>query len=238
MAKKCEKCGQKIGLFGKKAGWHDFYSREYLCSDCWRELGFDDSDVDIYKYKAAAYLMRGKADIVEAQDHAAWIADHTREYSYSVFGVRYKNEDGKDIQKLLAKLPKEGLDSSVFYDCMTNSDIKENFDEDDRVCIFDGIEYDADLAACEFEGEPAVKVYFLSDELGPVHIGWISKQDAPDVSDMIKKHDCSYKLVIEGGKYKHLVYDEETDKCKVVTESGGEYFARVFISYVAEDPAE
>lgn len=161
-----------------------------------------------------------------------------RQYSYSVYGVRYKNEDGKDIQSLLAKLPKEGLDSSVFYDCMTNSDIKENFDEDDRVCIFDGIEYDADLAACEFEGEPAVKVYFLSDELGPVHIGWISKQDAPDVSDMIKKHDCSYKLVIEGGKYKHLVYDEETDKCKVVTESGGEYFARVFISYVAEDPAE
>lgn len=161
-----------------------------------------------------------------------------RKYSYSVYGVRYQNEDGKDIQKLLAKLPKEGLDSSVFYDCMTNADIKEEFDEDDRVHIFDGIEYDANLVPCEFEGKPAVKVYFISDELGPVHIGWISKQDAPDVADMIRKHDCSYKLEIEGGKYKHLVYDDETDKYKVVTESGGEYFARVYISYSAEDAAE
>lgn len=161
-----------------------------------------------------------------------------RKYSYSVYGVRYQNEDGKDIQKLLAKLPKEGLDSSVFYDCMTNADIKEEFDEDDRVHIFDGIEYDANLVPCEFEGKPAVKVYFISDELGPVHIGWISKQDAPDVADMIRKHDCSYKLEIEGGKYKHLVYDDETDKYKVVTESDEEYFARVYISYSAEDAAE
>lgn len=161
-----------------------------------------------------------------------------RHYSYSVYGVRYKNEDGKEIQKLLAKLPKEGLDSSVFYNCMTNADIKEEFNEDDRVCIFDGIEYDANLVPCEYEGKPAVKVYFISDEKGPVHIGWISKDDASDVSDMIKKHDCSYKLEIEGGKYKHLVYDEDEDKYNVVTESDEEYFARVHVSYAVEDPVE
>ena len=158
-----------------------------------------------------------------------------RRYSYSVYGVRYQNEDGNDIQKILARLPKEGLDSSVFYNCMDNSDIKESLDEDDKVYIFEGITYDAELVPCEFEGEPAVKVYFVSDNEGNVHIGWISKQDAPTVSDMIKKHECSYELEIEGGKYKQLIYDEDSDKMKVITESGGDYFARVYISYDVED---
>ena len=155
----------------------------------------------------------------------------TKSYSYSVYGVRYENENGQDIQRLLAKLPAEGVDSSELYNCMTNSEIKDEFDEDDKVYIFDGITYDADLVPCEFDGAPAVKVYFVSESDGNVHIGWISKKDAPDVSDMIQKHDCSYSLEIEGGKYKHLEYDDEEDKYKVVTESGDDYFARVYISY-------
>lgn len=158
-----------------------------------------------------------------------------RQYSYSVYGVRYKNEDGKDIQSLLAKLPKEGLDPSVYYDCMSNADIIEMEDEDFRVHIFDGITYDAELEACEFEGSPAVKVYFLSDKEGRVHIGWISKEDAPDVADMISKHDCSCSLEIEGGRYKYLEYDDLKEKYKVCIGSDKEYFAKVFISYSAEE---
>lgn len=163
---------------------------------------------------------------------------NTRIYSYSVYGVRYKNEDGKDIQKLLAKLPKEEADASELYDGMTNADIKESFDEDDRVYIFEGIEFDADLSPCEFEGNPAVKVYFISGNGEREHIGWISKQDAPTVVDMIKKHECSYSLQVEKGAYKHLVYDADADKYKVVTESDSEYFAEVFIIYKVEDAAE
>lgn len=159
---------------------------------------------------------------------------NTRIYSYSVYGVRYKNEDGKDIQSLLAKLPKEGLDPSVYYDCMSNADIIEMEDEDFRVHIFDGITYDAELEACEFEGSPAVKVYFLSDKEGRVHIGWISKEDAPDVADMISKHDCSCSLEIEGGRYKYLEYDDLKEKYKVCIGSDKEYFAKVYISYSAE----
>lgn len=158
-----------------------------------------------------------------------------RLYSYSVYGVRYKNEDGKDIQKLLAQLPKEGVDPELFYDCMTNADIKEDFDEDEKVHIFDGLEYDANLVSYECEGEPAVKVYFISSEREPVHIGWISKKDAPDVSDMIERHNCSYSLEIEGGKYKQLVYDYDEERDKVVTGSDEEYFAKVYISYSVEE---
>lgn len=163
---------------------------------------------------------------------------NTRIYSYSVYGVRYENEDGKDIQKLLAKLPKEEVDASDLYDGMTNADIKESFDEDDRVYIFEGIEFDADLVPCEFEGSPAVKVYFVSGDGEREHIGWISKQDAPTVADMIKKHECSYSLQVEKGAYKHLEYDADADKYKVVTESDSEYFAEVFIIYKVEDAAE
>lgn len=223
---KCAICNKKIGLFGKSVKLYD----EVVCQDCWDRLGFNEEDKEKYKYKAAAFLARGKAECEAVIAEGERKANAYREYNYAVVGAAYDNDDGTSRQKLLKSFLQEECDEK--YDGMTNKDIKEECDFDEKYWEYPETDTDGYLVITEFEGEPAIKVFADLEEKS--QIGWIPKESVSDIIDMVKKHPCEVNITIYGGKYKML--DLDGDKEIIITEQK-DYGARVIISYDADAPA-
>ena len=231
---KCAICGKKIGLFSRPIKLYD----EVVCQDCWKRLGFNEEDKEKYKYKAAAFLSRGKAECeaIIAEDERKKNA--LREYTYTIVGTTYDNENGKPIQKLLKKFLADQCDEK--YDGYTNKDIKEAYDYDIEYWEYPETDTDCSLVVTEYEGKPAIKVYAEIPE--KKHIGWIPKEAVSDVIDMVKKHKCDFALTVYGGKYKKLDMDQEDldadymPKDVVITDEK-DYGASITISYDSDAPA-
>ena len=129
---------------------------------------------------------------------------------FKVAGVTKKNDEGKDIQKLISDYVKEWLTYNDAYEGLTNKDILEDYygDKVYEVDIYD-------FGDIMFEPEPdnpydenAIKV--IHGELG--HIGYVPRTDTSKVLDIIQ-NDYKVSGEILGGKYKYV--DEYEDKVRV-----------------------
>ena len=230
---KCAICGKKIGLFSRPVKLYD----EVVCQDCWNRLGFNDEDKEKYKYKAAAFLSRGKAECEAIIAEEERKKNALREYNYPVVGTVYDNENGKPIQKLLKRYLADQCDEK--YDGMTNKDIKDEGYYDVEYWEYPETEAECELCVTSYQGEPAIKVYAEITER--THIGWMPKETVSDIADMLKKHKCDVTLTVYGGKYKKLDTDDEDldadymPKDVVITDEK-DYGAKVTISYDSDDP--
>lgn len=138
--------------------------------------------------------------------------------TFRVAGVTKKNDEGKDIQKLLAELAKDELMHSEPYGGLTYKEILEDYPSGEKVYEL----LDADfLEEIEFEFEPdnlydpnAIKV--IHEYIG--HIGYVPREDNVKVGKIIreKEYEISWKLV--GGKYKYV---DEEDKVRTGKDNYG-----------------
>lgn len=127
-------------------------------------------------------------------------------YNLHVHGLDHKNKNGDNILRFIRDMAKEYDDGAGYYS-LKKSDFKEDpwleVGEMDSLDSMDG-----SLEVTEFEGKTAVKVYvddYLRD--GMTDIGWIPADQAEDVAELLKAHDCKIEIKFDGGKMKHL--DEE-----------------------------
>lgn len=223
---KCAICNKGIGLFGKPVKLYD----EVICQDCWDRLGFNEEDKEKYKYKATSFIARGKAECEAVLSEQERKVNAYREYSYAVVGVVYNNEDGTSRQKLLKSFLQE--ENYEKYGGMTNTDIKEECDFDEKYWEYPETGTDGYLVITEYDGEPAIKVFADLEE--KVQIGWIPKESVSDIIDMVKKHPCNINIIVYGGKYKMLDFDGDRE---VVVTDQKDYGARMIISYDSGAPA-
>lgn len=147
--------------------------------------------------------------------------------SYKLSGVTYDNENGKDIQreiaKILRKYVSEGLidkeDMFLGYD---NSDIK---DMDICVSQYENIAFNAKIKKDTFEGKTCVKVYIENaDKKTYTHIGYIPKKhkQIQEVIDIINNNEnIGLTLYVTGGKNK---------RCRVETDD--EYNEKYYVETV------
>lgn len=214
---KCVRCQKGIGLFNKgvKINWD-----EMLCTKCLDELGFSTDDVKADFGRSAAYFIQGKAAAEQAKEKARAALDAYREYKTYVAGVKYENEGGKKIQKILASILKEYADEQ--YEGYTNKEIADEFYDGDRVYRYPTQELTAELVETTFDGEPAISVYCLEPER--VNIGWVPKDEIERVQKLLASHDCDVDVYINGGDYKEL-QDGDVEKIS------GEYYANIIIKY-------
>lgn len=202
---KCERCGKNIGLFNPGVKTSDGLG---VCNKCVDELGYDK---DVVKYRTWDSIRNGKA--AEDQAKAAALKQQ-EEQTFPIVGVVYKNDAGKEIQKILKSELSKASDEK--YQGMTNKDIKEDCSYDERIYEYEDIDLYGLFEFTDYEGSPAIKVCI--DELsGPVHIGWIPKEKVSRVMELIDGRSYAVQIHIYGGKYKYLDMDEN-DKDVVLTD--------------------
>lgn len=130
---------------------------------------------------------------------------------FNVAGVTAKNDEGKDIQKLISSYVKDWLGYNDAYEGLTNKEIKEDY-YGDKVYEADVFSFD-DITFIPEPDNPydanAIKV--IHEELG--HIGYVPKSDTKEVKEILKHHEYRVEGEILGGKYKYV--DEFEDKVKV-----------------------
>lgn len=152
-----------------------------------------------------------------------------RHYRYYVHGLDHKNEEGKKTISVILAAARKVND---FYRTIKKADFEE--DPYMQVGEFDDVALETDLVPTEYEGEPAVKIYIRDDEEQRHHAGWIPKEHAADVADMINKHRCITWMEIEGGKVKSLTVEDD-GKERVEVDEGEEPFPVVKIEYEASE---
>ena len=137
--------------------------------------------------------------------------------SYKLSGVTYNNENGKDIQKEIAKIlrkyvAEEIIDKDDMYLGYENSDIK---DMDIIVSQYEDIAFDAKIKKDFFDGKPCVKVYIKNaDKETYTHIGYIPQknkqiQEVIDIMDNNKNIELT--LYVTGGKNKRCRIETDDD---------------------------
>lgn len=210
---KCMKCG-KSTLFRGQVPLAD----GTICSLCYKDLGFDVSDVSLMKFKTYAQIAAGKEAMVQVE-----IANNAPATlsTYKIVGTSYENDQGKDIQKILSKYVKKWFSDEK----LSAADVREELEYDDRVYVYPTMDITVDLIPTTFDGEPAVKVMIEDDPNEYIHIGWIPKQNAAEVSNLIENYDCSFSGELLGGPYK---YEDEDGKIKSDIDG---YGGKVYISY-------
>lgn len=216
MAKKCEACGAKLGLLGGKA--IQLYD-ETVCEKCLTSWGFTVGDLENekYKYKSWRFLSRGKSECDKMIAEAEYKKEHTNTKRFKVFGDG-TNEKGEDIQKLLARLPKEEIDKDDLYGgYSSNKTLKEDGELDHEYYIYAGETLDCDLVV---SGD-TVKVYMLDHHIG----------DLPELKPILDScKEYAADIMVLGGKYKMLTGDE-FEGYEIET-GEDEYYAIVQVDWV------
>jgi hypothetical protein len=156
---------------------------------------------------------------------------NNKTYSFNVAGTSHKNDEGKDIQKMLKEYMKDLFDTSDAYGGNTNQDIRD--EEGER--FYEVAMYDK--KGVTFVPEPdnkynpsAIKIFI--DELG--HVGYIPDKKLRTMNrylGKLKDKVKRYEWKIVGGKYKEFDLDEE----KVVTRTDS-YGIKITVTY--EDDKE
>ena len=183
---KCECCGKSIGLFNKVV----IKDTEYVCKDCFSKWGFTKEDLktDRYRLKSWRFLQRGKAECDAMIDRAEYEKTHTK-----VKKVVLGDVDDPKIEKIL-NAAKSLVDADELYGGWTDRELKEEENEN-RHHIYGGIDFDCELK----DG-----VYLEGERVA----------DLPEIEEL-KEFDCTPYLIINGGKYKQLVYDDDGE-CEIV----------------------
>lgn len=211
---KCERCGKGIGLVRRGQAIAD----GYVCYSCLDELGFDKSERGVkrwlYSYDE---IKNGKAAMLSKKSGPT----RSNLVEYIVHGISYDNEDGHSIQKLLSGFVKEEYED----DKLTNAEVKEELEYDDKVYLYPTMDISIKLEPTEFDGEPAVKVYGETSPLVFEHIGWIPKRKAAEVINIITNNDYEVTGELLGGPYKYL-----DDDNKIKSDST-EFGCRVTLAY-------
>lgn len=208
---KCESCGAAVGLFGKKKV--KVYC-DIICADCLHSWGFDESDLELerYKYKSWRYLRHGKDQCEADYQREQWEKEHHQEKRFRL--ELDEDENGKDLQKIAAKILRETEDGD--YGGYTNKDIKEDGYYNDRY-----YQYSAKAYPCELRPEgDTVKIYYEGYNFG----------DLPEMLPLLKEHpDADADIMILGGKYKYL--DMDDDGKDVVLTGKDDYFATIQLNW-------
>ena len=218
MAKKCVHCGKSVGLLNP--GFELSYD-EHICNKCWSALGFSDADKAQFGGRSYSFIKNGKDRCLEIWAEAKRKAEAQHEAVFPIVGTRYENDAGKKIQRILKEILADSTDED--YGGMTNKDIKEDGNCDERIYRYEMQEVEAGVELTEFEGSPAIKVYILDPD--PVHIGWIPKNEIRRMSKLINKPDLDCVATIYGGDYKVLTYDDEIEKDSI------DFGARLTVTY-------
>lgn len=203
---KCIRCGRGgMGVLHQAIRLND---KSLICFKCYKELGFKPLE-DI----TAAPLLYSWNDIKDGKEAYLARASRTTKsdesyYSYKIVGTAYKNENGADIQKILKNYIEANSYDEPYFG-MTNKDIKDEGQYDERIYQYEPVNADAELIPTEYNGDPAVKVMLIDEESDPVHIGWIAAEKAQDVIDMIGGDPILTSAEIRGGKYKFLNLDDK-----------------------------
>jgi hypothetical protein len=143
-------------------------------------------------------------------------------FEFNVAGVTAKNEDKKDIQKLLRQQGKLYLKEN-YLDLFGGYKNREIIEDDLEVAEFEDLLFAQQEIS--FVPEPtneydsnAIKVYIKYDEV-PIHIGYVPKKDNDELKRILGEEDVRrYEARYVGGKIKSVDYDEEEDKDIVVIE--------------------
>jgi hypothetical protein len=144
-------------------------------------------------------------------------------FEFNVAGVTAKNENKKDIQKLLKQQGKlyaaeNGID---LYGGFKN---KEIIDDDLEVSEFEDVEFSKEELL--FIPDPtneydlnAIKVFIDFDGEQPLHIGYVPKNKNVEFRKILDHEDVRrIEATYVGGKIKSVDYDDEKDKDVVVTD--------------------
>ena len=223
MAKKCEHCGKNIGLLNP--GLSLSYD-EYICNKCWAALGFTVADKEQFGGRSYLFIKNGKAACLEAMAEAKKRTESYREKWFNVVGVRYKNDAGNDIQKIIKSVMADRTEDE--YEGYKNKELIEEFDEGDRIYQYEITQLDAEIEETTFDGAPALKVHVLDPDR--IHIGWIAKDEIGKVSSLLAKHKCSIDVQLSGGPFKVIEWDDDEEKYSVKKDKS-EYYAKVCLSY-------
>lgn len=144
--------------------------------------------------------------------------DDKKTITFNVAGVTKKNDQGKDIQKLIRELIEDELASSEPYDGLTNKEILEDY-YDERVYEYTDL-YGTDEIYFEFEPDNpydsnAIKVMHEYID----HIGYVPREYNKQVGQIIRNGNYDIEWEIVGGKYKYV--DELEDKVKTQKDNYG-----------------
>lgn len=153
---------------------------------------------------------------------------NSRQYHYYVHGLEHKNDEGKMTIEVIRKIARAQAET---YKETRLADFKD--DPTLEVSEFEDVEIDVDLEPMEYDGADAVKVFAYDEGGARHHAGWISASQAEQVADMLKKHDCTVWMEIEGGKVKTLG-ETESGRDGIEIEEG-DIFPVIYISYEDKD---
>lgn len=177
---KCECCGKSIGLFNKVV----IKDTEYVCKDCFGKWGFTKEDLKTgrYRWKSWRFLQRGKAECEAMLDQEEYEKEHTK-----VKMVNLGDVEDPSVVKLLNRM-KAFFEKDELFGGWSNKELKEDMNEYPHH-IYEGLEFDCKVTdAVYLEGERVA--------------------DLPDIEEL-KKFDCQPHLVINGGKYKKLIFNDD-----------------------------
>lgn len=209
---KCARCGKGIGIVRRGQAIAD----GYICYQCLDELGFDKKERGVTRWVYTYEQIKNGKDALFSRPA---IKPNFKEYK--VHGISYDNDEGRSIQKLLSKYVKEEFDD----DKLSNAEIKEELEYDDRVYVYPTMDINVTLEPTTFDGEPAVKVMGEVSPLIYEHIGWIPKREAAQVIEIISNNECDITAELIGGPYK---YRDEDDK---IRSDSTEFGCRVYVAY-------
>lgn len=209
---KCVRCGRLVGLTARGMRLFD---GNYICFKCFDALGFDKSDRKIlnntYTWNE---IKNGKEAYLNPKKNSP-----LREYTFKVAGVTFDQGDG-DPQKILKKYQAENCDRDYQYDGMTNKDIKEDLNYDDKVYQFEPVEFSPLLERMKFEGKDAIRVSMDTEsDAGVLVIGWIPADKVETVNALLDGSVYDITGAVTGGKYKYLSYPD--DKVETETDNFG-----------------
>lgn len=143
-------------------------------------------------------------------------------FEFNVAGVTAKNENKKDIQKVLRQQGKRYAEVNSI-DLYAGYKNKEIIEDDLEVAEFEDLMFYQDELS--FVPEPtnpydpnAIKV-FITYEEEPVHIGYVPKDKTGNFKKILDNEDVRrIEAQYVGGKIKSVEYDSDKDKDVVVTE--------------------
>lgn len=143
-------------------------------------------------------------------------------FEFNVAGVTAKNENKKDIQKVLRQQGKLYAEENSI-DLYAGYKNKEIIEDDLEVAEFEDLIFYHDHIS--FVPEPtnqydpnAIKV-FIKYEEEPIHIGYVPKEKNIEFNKILDNEDVRrIEAQYVGGKIKSVEYDSNKDKDIVVTE--------------------
>ena len=212
---KCVRCGHGVGLTRRGLRLLD---GNYICFKCFDEIGFDKSDRIVFNnpYTWEA-IKNGKAAYLKPKKKPQ------KAYTFKVVGVTYDHGDG-DPQRILKLYMNEYGDHEFQYEGMTNAEIRDEMNYDDKVYQFEPVDFSPIMEPTKYEGAAAIRV-LLEDDNKVYVIGWIAAEQVETVNELLAKHVVDITGAVTGGKYKFVSYPDD----KVETETDN-YGATVTIS--------